>query len=155
MEKTNAVRLLERLNLPFSLFEYQVDDSDVSAKAVAQKNGLDLDRVFKTLVLRGSSGSIFVCVIPGECTVDLKKAARAAGEKKAELIGVKELLSLTGYIRGGCSPLCMKKEYPTYIDETCQLYDRIYVSAGMRGLQLLISPEILIEVAHAHVADLV
>jgi len=155
MDKTNAVRLLEKHSIEFSLFEYQVDETDVSAKAVAEHNNLDLDCVFKTLVLRGSSGALFVCVIPGGYTVNLKKAASVAHEKKAELIAVKELLPLTGYIRGGCSPLCMKKAYPTYIDETCQLYDKIYVSAGVKGLQLLISPAILTDLIHGEIADLV
>ncbi len=155
MEKTNAVRLLEKKEVPFSLIEYVVDESDLSAPSVAKKAGLDLERVFKTLVLRGASGALFVCVIPGGYELDLKKAAQAAGEKKAEMIALKELLSLTGYIRGGCSPVGMKKHYPTFIDETCQLYETIYVSAGVRGLQFLLDPEDLAETVHAEYADLV
>ncbi len=155
MEKTNAVRILEKEHVPFTLLEYEVDDSDVSAAAVAAKSGIDLERVFKTLVLRGSSSEIFVCVIPGGYELNLRKAAVAAGEKKAELIALKELLPLTGYIRGGCSPIGMKRRFPTYIDETCQLHEKIFVSAGMRGLQVLISPEDLIRTVEITVADLV
>ncbi len=155
MEKTNAVRLLEKEKIDFTLTEYEVDESDLSAAAVAAKAGLDLERVFKTLVLRGASNAIFVCVIPGGYELDLKKAAQASGEKKAEMIHVKEILSLTGYIRGGCSPVGMKKRYPTYIDETCLLHESIYVSAGVRGLQILIAPEDLITAVEAQVADLV
>jgi len=152
--KTNAVRLLENRKIPFSLLEYDVDESDLSARALAAKTGIQGEMIFKTLVLRGASGGHFVCVIPGICDLDLKKAALAAGEKKADLIPMKELLPLTGYIRGGCSPVGMKKSFPTFLDETCLLYERIYVSAGARGLQLFISPEDLVEVIAAQMADL-
>ncbi|MDC7241000.1 MAG: Cys-tRNA(Pro) deacylase [Spirochaetales bacterium] len=155
MGKTNAIRLLESWKIPFSLKEYEVDESDLSAVSVAAKAGIDMDQVFKTLVLRASSNEVFVCVIPGCCELNLKKAAAAAGVKKADLIAVKEILLLTGYLRGGCSPVGMKKHYPTYIDETCTLYDEIYVSAGVRGLQVLISPASLAEVVEAEIADLV
>ena len=155
MEKTNAVRLLEKERVSFTLVEYEVDESDLSAASVAAKAGFDLEQVFKTLVLRGSSGNIFVCVIPGGYELNLKKASQVAKEKKVELVAVKEILSLTGYIRGGCSPIGMKKNYPTYIDETCQLHERIYVSAGIRGLQVLIAPDDLIHTVGAHIADLV
>ena len=153
--KTNAVRLLENRKIPFSLLEYEVDESDLSAVNAASKAGLDPNQVFKTLVLRGNTGEIMVCVIPGACELDLKKAAVAGGFKKADLIPVKEILSLTGYIRGGCSPLGMKKSYPTFIDETCRLYEKIFVSAGMRGLQLEISPQLLLDASGAAVSDLV
>ncbi len=153
--KTNAVRLLENRKVPFHLVEYEVDEADLSAVNAAAKAGLDADQVFKTLVLRGNTGEVFVCVVPGACEVNLKKASRAGGFKKADLIPVKEILSLTGYIRGGCSPLGMKKSYPTYIDETCLLYENIYVSAGMRGLQLEISPARLCEASGAVLSDLV
>ena len=155
MAKTNAVRLLESRKIPFELKDYEVNEADLSAFAVAAKAGLDIDRVFKTLVLRSQNGEIFVCVIPGGSELDLKKAARAGGYKKADLIAVKEILSLTGYIRGGCSPVGMKKNYPTYIDETCQLYETIYVSAGVRGLQLLIAPQDLINITGSAISDLV
>ncbi|MDC7221075.1 MAG: Cys-tRNA(Pro) deacylase [Spirochaetales bacterium] len=153
--KTNAIRLLERSKLPFELFHYEVDESDLSAGALAAKNGLDIDRIFKTLVLRTVTGELFVCVIPGSCELNLKKAAAAMKSKKVEMIAVKELLPLTGYIRGGCSPLGMKKAYPTLIDETCHLFPTIYVSAGVRGTQILLSPEDLIDQSRAEAVDLV
>jgi Cys-tRNA(Pro)/Cys-tRNA(Cys) deacylase len=155
MSKTNVIRLLEGRKIPFELKEYEVDETDLSAVSVAAKSGLDVDQVFKTLVLKSPDREIFVCVIPGACEVDLKKAARAGGFKKAEMIAVKELLPLTGYIRGGCSPIGMKKLFPTYIDETCMLYESIYVSAGVRGLQLKINPEDLMEICRALTVDLV
>jgi Cys-tRNA(Pro)/Cys-tRNA(Cys) deacylase len=155
MSKTNVIRLLESRKIPFELKEYEVDETDLSAVSVAAKSGLDVDQVFKTLVLKSPDREIFVCVIPGACEVDLKKAARAGGFKKAEMIAVKELLPLTGYIRGGCSPIGMKKLFPTYIDETCMLYESIYVSAGVRGLQLKINPEDLMEICRALTVDLV
>jgi Cys-tRNA(Pro)/Cys-tRNA(Cys) deacylase len=155
MTKTNAVRMLEARGIFFEMLSYEVDESDLSAVSVAAKAGIDIDRVFKTLVLRSSEGDIFVCVIPGGCELDLKKAAKAAGVKKADLIPVKEILKLTGYVRGGCSPVGMKKTYPTFIDETCQLYEQIYVSAGARGLQLLITPGDLIDVVSSEITDLV
>jgi Cys-tRNA(Pro)/Cys-tRNA(Cys) deacylase len=154
MNKTNVVRLLEARGISFELLSYEVDESDLSAVSVAAKAGIDIDRVFKTLVLRASPGELFVCVIPGGYELDLGKAAQAAGVKKADLIPVREILDLTGYIRGGCSPVGMKKTYPTFIDETCQLYDKIYVSAGVRGLQVLIAPGDLINLANAEVTDL-
>ncbi len=155
MSKTNAVRLLENRRIPFDLKEYEVDESDLSAVSVAAKSGLDADQVFKTLVLRGPNAEIFVCVIPGPCELDLKKAAKAGGFKKAEMIHVKELLPLTGYIRGGCSPVGMKKNYPTFIDESCLMFETIYVSGGVRGLQIRIAPEVLIETVAAEAADLI
>lgn len=155
MAKTNVIRLLESRKISFDLQEYIVDESDLSAVSVAAKTGLDIDQIFKTLVVRSEYGDIFVCVIPGACELDLKKAAKAENCKKAEMIHVKELLPLTGYIRGGCSPIGMKKPYPTYIDETCQLYEKIYVSAGVRGLQLKINPEDLMAVCGAKTEDLV
>ena len=155
MSKTNAVRLLESRKISFQLKEYEVAESDLSALSVAAKSGLDADQVFKTLVLRGQSGEIFVCVIPGPCELDLKKAAKARGFKKAEMIPVKEILPLTGYIRGGCSPVGMKKRYPTFVDETCALFETIYVSGGVRGLQIRIAPETLLEAAEAETADLI
>jgi Cys-tRNA(Pro)/Cys-tRNA(Cys) deacylase len=155
MEKTNAMRLLESHGINYSLQSYEVDEENLSAKAAAAKAGLDLDRVFKTLVLRSSSGDIFVCVIPGSCELDLKKAAQVSGSKKADLVPVKEIKQLTGYIRGGCSPIGMKRHYPTFIDESCTLYEAIYVSAGTRGLQVNIAPRDLIHITSSDVADLV
>ncbi|MBN2859304.1 MAG: Cys-tRNA(Pro) deacylase [Sphaerochaetaceae bacterium] len=155
MEKTNAVRALEQAHIPYTVSTYEVDETDLSAPSVAAKAGLDIERVFKTLILRGSSGTVFVCVIPGGYTLDLKKAAAVAGEKKVQMIGVREIFPLTGYIRGGCSPVGMKRNYATFIDESCQLYDSIYVSAGVRGVQVALAPDDLRTLTGAHIADLV
>jgi len=155
MGKTNAVRLLEQWKIQFELKAYEADESDLSAVAVAAKTGLDIDRIFKTLVLRSNTNEIIVCVIPGAWELNLKKAAVLAGYKKVDLIAVKEILSLTGYIRGGCSPVGMKKSYPTFIDENCMLYESIYVSAGVRGLQVKIRPDDLIRLTEAEVGDLI
>lgn len=152
--KTNAARLLERAGIHFELIPYQVDESNLAADHVAAELGEDINRVFKTLVLFGEKAGHFVCVIPGNCEVDLKKAARAAGAKKADLIPMKELLPLTGYIRGGCSPVGMKKPFPTFIHQTALDFDHIFVSAGQRGLQFRIAPGDLIDYCHAAVADI-
>ena len=153
--KTNAVRLLETAHIPFATREYEYDENDLAAQHVAEALGQDINRVFKTLVLRGERTGLFVCVVPGNCEVNLKKAAAAAGDKKAEMIAMKELLLLTGYIRGGCSPVGMKKPYPTFFHTTALDFDKIYVSAGMRGLQLEIAPRDLIDFTGATVTDLV
>lgn len=153
--KTNAVRLLEAAGVTFGTQEYAVDENNLDAGHVAQELGEDIRRVFKTLVLRGERTGLFVCVVPGDCEVDLKKAAAVAGDKKAEMIAMKELLPLTGYIRGGCSPVGMKKPLPTFFHRTALDFDTIYVSAGVRGLQLVIAPADLIEFVGATVADLV
>ena len=154
MTKTNAARLLDKSGIRYELVEYEVDESDLSAVSVAAKLNQDIDRVFKTLVLRGDKTGIFVCVIPGAAELDLKKAAQASGNKSVAMIAVKEILSLTGYIRGGCSPIGMKKNYPTFIDETCTLFDSIYISAGIRGLQLKLAPDDLIRVTSCKISDL-
>ncbi|MDE6157672.1 MAG: Cys-tRNA(Pro) deacylase [Muribaculaceae bacterium] len=153
--KTNAVRLLEAAGVSFDTVEYTVDESDLAAQHVADELGEDINSVFKTLVLRGERTGLFVCVVPGNCEVDLKKAAAVAGDKKAEMIAMKELLPLTGYIRGGCSPVGMKKPLPTFFHTTALDFDTIYVSAGVRGLQLKISPLALIDFVGASVADVV
>lgn len=139
--KTNAVRLLEAAGIDFSLGEYEVDEEDLSGVHAAELIGMPSEQVFKTLVARGDRNGIAVFCIPVAEELDLKRAAAASGNKSLEMVHVKELLPLTGYIRGGCSPIGMKKRYPTYIDETCILFDRIAVSAGRRGLQLLIAPD--------------
>ena len=154
MTITNAMRLLKQANIPFDTSEYEVDESDLSGVHAAEALGVDADCVFKTLVARGEKKGIFVFVIPVAEELDLKKCAAAAGEKKVEMIHVKELLGLTGYIRGGCSPIGMKKKYPTFIDEIATLFDRIYVSAGMRGQQLILNPEDLRAYTDATFADL-
>ena len=153
--KTNAVRLLEAAGVPFGTVEYEVDENDLAAQNVANQLGEDINCVFKTLVLRGERTGLFVCVIPGNCEVDIKKAASVAGDKKAEMIAMKELLPLTGYIRGGCSPVGMKKPFPTFFHSTALDFETIYVSAGMRGLQLRIAPQALIDFVGAAVADVV
>lgn len=153
--KTNAARLLQHAGISFELIPYQVDENNLAADHVAAELGEDINRVFKTLVLHGDKAGYFVCVIPGNREVDLKKAARVAGAKKADLIPMKELLPLTGYIRGGCSPVGMKKPFPTFFHSTAVDFDNIFVSAGQRGLQLKIAPADLIAFCHASVADLV
>lgn len=142
--KTNAARLLEAAGVPFELVPYEVDESNLAADHVAAQLGEPLEQVFKTLVLRGDRNGLFVCVMPGDMEVDLKVAARISGNKSAAMLHMKELLPETGYIRGGCSPIGMKKPLPTFIYESALLYDHIYVSAGIRGLQLKINPEALI-----------
>jgi len=131
--KTNAARLLDRAGIAYELNTYPVDENDLSAIHVAESLGVDAGALYKTLVLRGDRTGIFVCVVPGDAEVDLKKAARASGNKKADLVPVKELLPLTGYVRGGCSPIGMKRRYPTFIDAGAGRRERIYISAGVRG----------------------
>ena len=155
MIKTNAARILDNQGIKYELIAYEVDESDLSANAVAEKLGQNIDQVFKTLVLRGDKTGIFICVVPGGEELDLKKAARISGNKSTAMVLMKEILELTGYVRGGCSPLGMKKKYPTFIDESCALYDHIFVSAGIRGLQLKIAPYDLMESVSGTVADLV
>lgn len=154
MKKTNVARLLDAKHVLYELAEYEVDENDLSAVTLAKKIGQDVEQIFKTLVLRGDKSGVFVCVIPGNAEVDLKKAAKISGNKNCAMVLQKELLGLTGYIRGGCSPIGMKKPYPTFIHETCQLFDCIYISAGQRGLQVKIDPEELIKVTGAVVCDL-
>ena len=145
VEKTNVMRLLDQAGIPYEAREYQVDEKDLSGSHAADVMGKDHDSVFKTLVLKGERTGYLVCCIPVDEELDLKKAARAAGDKKVEMLPMKDLLGVTGYIRGGCSPVGMKKKFPTYIEETAVLFDRIAVSAGMRGKQILVSPEALAE----------
>jgi len=151
--KTNATRLLEQAHVAHSIVTYPVDPDDLSAEHLAESAGLDIDVVYKTLVLHGDKIGHFVAVIPGAKEVDLKVAAKAAGAKKAEMIPMKELLPLTGYIRGGCSPIGMKKPFPTFIDSSALLHENIHVSAGVRGQQLCISPQDLINFIKATVVE--
>ena len=146
---------MEQAGLPFRCTEYDYDEQDLSGLHAAQSIGMPPEQVFKTLVARGEKRGVLVFCIPVCCELDLKKAAAAAGDKKVEMAAMKELLPLTGYIRGGCSPIGMKKTFPTYIDETCQLFDSIYVSAGQRGLQLHLRTEDLIHYAQITIADLI
>lgn len=152
--KTNASRLLEAAGVEFKLVPYTVDPDNLAADHVAAELGEDINRVFKTLVLKGERTGYFVCVVPGNREVDLKKAAKAAGDKKADLIPMKELLPVTGYIRGGCSPVGMKKAFPTFFHSSATEHDTIYVSAGVRGLQIEINPKALISYVGASVADI-
>ena len=154
INKTNVARLLDKAKVAYELIPYEVDENDLSAVHVAASLGEDIECVFKTLVLHGDKSGYFVCVIPGEHEVDLKLAAKVSGNKKCDLIPVKELLPLTGYIRGGCSPIGMKKHFPTYIHKTCLDFSFIYVSAGVRGLQIKLAPDDLIREARAEVAAL-
>ena len=154
INKTNAARLLDKAKIAYELIPYEVDENDLSAIHVADSLGENIEQVFKTLVLHGDKNGHFVCVIPGEHEVDLKLAAKASGNKKGDLIPMKELLPLTGYIRGGCTPIGMKKPFPTYIHESCLNYPYIYISAGQRGLQLKLDPNDLIKEVHAEVCIL-
>ena len=141
MIKTNVMRLLDAAGISYETGAYEVDENDLSGSHAADLMGVDHDRMYKTLVLKGGKNGYLVCCIPVDEELDLKKAARASGEKKVEMIHVKDILGITGYIRGGCSPVGMKKHFPTYIEETAQLYDTIMVSAGQRGVQVTLSPE--------------
>ena len=153
MTITNVMRLLKQADIPFETSEYEVDESDLSGVHAAQALGVDPDCVFKTLVAHGGKHGHHVFCIPVAQELDLKKCAQVAGEKKIELIPVKSLLPLTGYMRGGCSPVGMKKKFPTTLDETAILFDRIYVSAGQRGVQVIVNPERLAEYVGADFAD--
>ena len=155
IDKTNAARLLDRAKIAYELIPYRVDEEHLAATHVAEQLGEPIECVFKTLVLKGDRTGHFVCVIPGDREVDLKAAARVSGNKKCDLIPMKELLPTTGYIRGGCSPIGMKKPFPVFIHTTAADYPYIYISAGIRGLQIKIAPEALIGFVRATVADLV
>ena len=138
--KTNAVRLLDQLNLAYELREYEVDPDDLAAESVAEKIGLPIEQVFKTLVVRGDRTGVLLAVIPGDMQLDLKALAQVSGDRKAEVVALKEVQPLTGYIRGGVTALAGKKEYPVYVDELIQLFETISISAGRRGLQILLAP---------------
>ena len=154
IEKTNAVRLLDKAGLKYDLIPYEFDENDLAAQHVADSLGQDIARVFKTLVLHGDKTGYIVAVIPGNMEVDLKALAKVSGNKKVEMIAMKDLLQVTGYIRGGCSPIGMKKRFPTYFHTTALDQDVIYVSAGVRGLQIEISPQDLIYFVQAKIADI-
>lgn len=154
MIKTNAVRLLESHGINIKTRDYTVDENDLSGEHVAEQLEIPAEQVFKTLVLKGENNGYFVCCIPSNFEVDLKKAARAINDKKADMIHVKDLQRITGYIRGGCSPVGMKKVFPTFVDETALLFDEICVSAGVRGTMIIIAPQDLIEYTNAELFDL-
>jgi Cys-tRNA(Pro)/Cys-tRNA(Cys) deacylase len=151
-DKTNAVRLLERLGVPFELRAYEVDPDDLAAETVARKVGMPAEQVFKTLVARGDKHGVCLAVVPGKCELDLNALARATGDRKIDTVPLKEVEPLTGYIRGGVTALACKKPYPVYVDETAQLFEVISISAGARGLQVLIAPEDYVRVVDAKFA---
>lgn len=155
INKTNVARLLDKAKVAYQLVPYEVDENDLSAIHVAEQLGEDIAQVFKTLVLHGDRNGYFVCVIPGGEEVDLKKAAKVSGNKSCEMIPMKELLPLTGYIRGGCCPIGMKKHFPTFFHYTAEQFDHIYVSAGQRGLQIKVVPTDLIRESRGEIADLI
>ena len=155
ISKTNAARILDQKKVNYELIPYTVDENDLAATHVAEELGEDIAQVFKTLVLRGDKNGLLVCVIPGDKEVDLKKAAKVSGNKKVEMIAMKELLPLTGYIRGGCTPIGMKKPYPTWIHHTSTDFPFIYISAGQRGLQLKLNPDDLINSFNITISDLI
>lgn len=155
MIKTNVMRLLDAAKIPYTPGFYQVDENDLSGSHAADLMGVDHDQMYKTLVLKGEKTGYLVCCIPVDEELDLKKVAKAAGDKKVEMIHVKDMLKITGYIRGGCSPIGMKKKYPTYIEETAQLYDTITVSAGQRGAQITLAPQDLRDYTEAVFAPLI
>ncbi len=154
MIKTNVMRLFDQAKISYKTLEYEVDENDLSGEHVAKQIGYPTEQVFKTLVAKGEKKGILVFCLPVNAELNLKKAAAAVGDKKIEMIHVKDLLGLTGYIRGGCSPVGMKKKYPTFIDETAILFDEITVSAGVRGCQIIINPEQLREYINAAFFDL-
>ncbi len=155
LKKTNAARILDNLKIPYEIKTYEVDETDLSAAHVAETAGLDISTVFKTLVTRGDKTGVIMAVINGNDEINLKHLAKASGNKSVEMIALKELLPLTGYVRGGCSPLGAKKNYPVYIDSHALAHEKISISAGMRGMQLILSPQDLVKAANATVADLV
>ena len=154
-KKTNAARILDRLKISYEIKEYEVDLDDLSAIHVAASAGMDVKMVFKTLVCRGDKNGVLMACIPGDGELDMKALAAASGNKRVEMVHLKEVLGLTGYIRGGCSPLGAKKIYPVYLNESCHDFDRIAISAGIRGQQLILSPDDLIKAVNATVAKLI
>ncbi len=154
-KKTNAARILDRLKIPYEIKEYEVDLEDLSAVHVAASAGMDVKMVFKTLVCRGDKNGVLMACIPGDGELDLKALAAVSGNKRVEMVHLKEVLGLTGYIRGGCSPLGAKKSYPVYLNETCHNYEKIAISAGVRGEQLILAPDDLVKAVNANVANLI
>ncbi len=154
MQKTNAARLLDKAKVPYRLIEYKVDESDLGAEHIAAQLGEDIRFVYKTLVLRGDRTGVFVCIIPGDGEVDLRKAARLSGNKSCDLIHLKELQPLTGYIRGGCTIIGMKKPYPGFLHRDALEAPFIYISAGIRGMQLKLSPQDFVAFARLVPGDL-
>ena len=154
IDKTNAARLLDQAGVEYELIPYVVDENNLAAEHIAEQLEEPIEQVFKTLVLCGDKTGHFVCVIPGCCEVDLKKAAKVSGNKKVEMLPLKDLLPTTGYIRGGCSPIGMKKQFPTFVNETSMLFDKIALSGGARGVQVILNPDELIDFIGASYEDL-
>ncbi len=154
MTKTNAMRRLDAAKIPYEVKEYTVDENDLSGVHIAKEIGLPFEQVFKTLTARGDKTGVLVFCLPVDKEIDLKKAATVTGNKRIELLPVKELLSVTGYVRGGCSPIGMKKKYPTFIHASAQNFDRITVSAGIKGAQLLLSPIALADFVDAKFCEI-
>jgi Cys-tRNA(Pro)/Cys-tRNA(Cys) deacylase len=155
IKKTNAMRILDGLGIDYEIKTYEVDEEDLSAIHVAQVSGLDIKMIFKTLVARGDKTGIIMAVIGGGDELDLKALAKASGNKSVEMIALKELLPLTGYVRGGCSPLGAKKNYPVYLDSRALTLDKISISAGLRGMQIILSPQDLVKAVNATTAKLI
>ena len=155
IKKTNAARILDGLGIAYEIKTYAVDENDLSAVHVAEVSGLDIEMIFKTLVARGDKSGVIMAVIGGGEELDLKSLAKASGNKSVEMIALKELLPLTGYVRGGCSPLGAKKNYPVYLDARAMTLERISISAGQRGMQLVLAPQDLVRAVGATVAELV
>ena len=155
IQKTNVARLMDKAKVQYELVPYEVDEHDLAASHVAESLGEDINQVFKTIVLFGDKTKHIVCVLPGNCEVNLKKAAKVSGNKKVEPLPLKELLPTTGYIRGGCCPIGMKKHFPTYFHQSILNYDHVYVSAGVRGLQIKLAPQDLIRESRGEVADII
>ena len=155
INKTNVARLLDRDKIKYELVEYVVDENNLGAMHIAEQLNENIKQVFKTIVIHGDKTGNFVCVVPGDAEIDLKKAAKVSGNKKCAPLPLKELLPTTGYIRGGCSPIGMKKKFPTYINETAMGFEHIYVSAGVRGLQLRLSPMDLVKETSAEIVSLI
>ena len=154
MQKTNAVRLLDQQKIPYQLQTYEVNEEHLDGVTAANEVGQPVEKVFKTLVAKSTKGQLYVFVIPVAKELDLKKAAKAVHEKKIEMLHVKDLLANTGYIRGGCSPIGMKKHYPTYIDSDIELVDEVLVSAGKRGMQLCVTPDNLVAATKAEIVTI-
>lgn len=155
VQKTNAIRIIESMDIPHEVIPYDFDENQLDAMSIAKKLGAEPETIFKTIVTHDENNNIYVFCIPGNYELHLKKAAQVTHAKKIDLIRMSDLLPLTGYVRGGCSPIGMKRSYPTYIDEIATAFDMIYVSAGVRGLQIRISPAHLAKVCNAHLVDVI
>lgn len=153
--KTNALRVLDKSSIPYQLQTYSVDESDLSGMKVVEKLNVEFKKVYKTLVLQSNDKQYLVCCLPVNCEVDLKKLAKLSNHKKVEMIAMRDLQAITGYIRGGCSPVAMKKQFPTYFQEDILLLDEVYLSAGKRGVQMIVKPQDIISLVNGQVGDFI